>query len=92
MPVSNYLELEDLIDHLARSSRLAPSEVARLVDDVIAFLNEAPQEFICRRHRELQAEGHANEVIFARVRAEVIRRRFRAPVYSERQVRRIVYG
>ena len=85
-------ELEDLIAYLVRSSRLNRAEAARLVDEVLVFLDETPEQFICRRHRELQREGCPNPEIFERVTAELQRRRFRAPVFSERQIRRIIYG
>lgn len=85
-------ELGDLVDHLVRSSRLSPAEAMRLVDEVCAFFDEIPEAFVCRRHRALQDEGLSNSAIFARIAAELPLFRFRAPVYSERQLRRIVYG
>jgi hypothetical protein len=86
------LELEDLLDHLVRSSRLSRSEAARLVEEVVAFFGEEPEAFVCRRHRALQGEGLSNSAIFARLAAELPRFCFRAPAYTERQLRRIIYG
>ena len=60
--------------------------------EVLAFLDERPEEFVCRRHRALQAEGLSNSEIFVRLAAELERWRFRAPAYSERQIRRMIYG
>jgi hypothetical protein len=40
----------------------------------------------------LQGEGLSNSEIFARLSAELARWRFRAPAYSERQLRRMIYG
>ena len=85
-------ELEELIGYLIRSSRLSASEARRLVGEVLSFLDETPEEFVRRRHRVLQAEGLANPEIFIRVSAELAQWRFRAPRYSERQIRRIIYG
>ncbi len=85
-------ELADLVDYLARTSRLTHSEAVRLIDEVLSFLDERPEEFVCRRHRALQAEGVPNSQIYARLRAELARWRFRAPGYSERQIRRLIYG
>lgn len=85
-------ELEELLDYLARSSRLTRLEAARLVEEVLAFLDEQPEEFVCRRHRALQKEGLSNGAIFSRLTAELARLRFRAPAYTERQLRRIIYG
>ena len=84
--------LEDLVDHLARTSPLTRAQAARCVEEVLAFLDEPAEAYLVRRHRELQAEGLANDAIFARLAEEVARRRFRAPAYSARQIRRIIYG
>src|SRR5215469_8690644 len=91
-PMSDPAEFDDLVAYLVRTSRLSRAEAVRLVDDVLAFLNERPEEFVCRRHRALQSEGLSNCEIFARLAAELERWRFRAPAYSERQIRRIIYG
>ena len=85
-------ELGDLLDHLVRSSRLSRSEAARVVAEVFAFFDENPEAFVCRRHRVLQGEGLSNGAIFARIADELSRFRFRAPAYTERQLRRIIYG
>jgi len=85
-------DLADLIAYLTRSSRLTAAEAHRVVDEVLAFLDEAPDDFIRRRHLELQAEGLDNRAIFVRLDVELAARRFRAPVLSARQIRRIIYG
>ncbi len=85
-------DVDDLIEHLARSSRLSRGEAARLVADVVAFFSEAPEAFVVRRHGELQASGFGNPAIFARIADELDGRRFRAPRLSQRQIRRLIYG
>src|SRR3954452_19746368 len=85
-------ELDELVDYLSRTSRLDRSEARRLVDDVLAFLAEQPEQFVRRRHLALQRQGLANTAIFARLKGELAHRRFPAPPYSERQLRRIIYG
>jgi len=45
-----------------------------------------------RRHAELQGEGRKNPEIFPLIAAELRGRLVAAPVLSERQLRRIVYG
>jgi hypothetical protein len=92
MSMSELAEFEDLVAYLVRTSRLSRPEATRLVDEVLAFLNERPEEFVCRRHRAMQSEGRSNSEIFARLAAELERWRFRAPAYSERQIRRMIYG
>ena len=90
--MSEPTEFEDLVVYLVRTTRLSRAEATRLVDEVLSFLNERPEEFVCRRHRALQSEGLPNSEIFARLAAELGRWRFRAPAYSERQIRRMIYG
>ena len=85
-------ELEELIAYLARTSRLSSPEVRRVVEEVLAFLRETPEEFVRRRHGALQAQGLAHSAIYVRVAAELSAWRFRAPAYTERQIRRLIYG
>lgn len=85
-------DMGELVDYLARSSRLSPQEAARLVHEVLAFMSEVPEDFIRRRHLALQAQGLSNRAIYLRIADELASRRFRAPEYSERQIRRIIYG
>ena len=85
-------QIEDLIRHLARSTGVTEPAAAHLVEEVLGFFDELPEEFVRRRHREMQMQGCQNAEILARVAAEMDRRRFRAPAYSERQIRRIIYG
>jgi len=85
-------ELEELVTYLARSSRLSHEEARRIVENVLVFLHETPEDFVRRRHRALQADGVSNAEIYLRLTAELAVRRFRAPPYTERQIRRIIYG
>lgn len=85
-------DLEALVAHLVRTSGLEPARAARLVGDVLAYLDEAPEDFVRRRHRELQAVGVANPDSFQRIADELAGWRFRAPALSARQIRRIIYG
>jgi hypothetical protein len=85
-------DLDELVDYLTRTSRLDRHDARRLVDEVLAFLAEQPDEFVRRRHLALQRQGLPNAAIFDRLKAELAHRRFAAPAYSERQLRRIIYG
>ena len=80
------------MEYLARTTRLERHEAERLIDEVLSFLAEQPETFVRRRHLELQRQGLANENIFAQLEQELARRRFAAPAYTRRQLRRIVYG
>jgi hypothetical protein len=90
MPVQ--AELDELIAYLVRTTRLAPAEASRVVNEVMSFMSETPEVFIRRRHLALQSAGHSNSEIFSRLTTELEQWRFRASGYSERQIRRIIYG
>ena len=85
-------DMGELVEYLARSSRLSPQEAARLVNEVLAFMSEMPEDFIRRRHLALQTQGLSNRDIYLQIGRELAARRFKAPEYSERQIRRIIYG
>jgi hypothetical protein len=85
-------ELSELADYLARSSRLTHGEACRVIQEVLGYFDELPEQFVQRRHLQLQAQGLGNGEIFARLAAELRQRRFCAPNYSARQIRRIIYG
>jgi hypothetical protein len=82
----------ELVEYLARSSSFSPAEAARVVADVIGYFSEVPEDFVRRRHRELKARGLTNDQAFGLIAAEIPHRRYAAPGYSQRQLRRIVYG
>jgi hypothetical protein len=85
-------DLAELIAYLTRSTRLTPAEAERLVAEVLSFLQETPEEFVRRRHLALQAAGWSNADIYTQLCSEIATWRFRAPTYSERQIRRMIYG
>ncbi|MGD9883014.1 MAG: hypothetical protein AB7F22_31235 [Reyranella sp.] len=85
-------DLDELVEYLARTSRLDRSDARRLVDEVVSFLIEEPEAFVRRRHLALQRQGLTNTAIFARLQVELAQRRFPAPAYTTRQLRRIIYG
>jgi len=85
-------DLDELVAYLVRTTRLSAAEAGRVVDEVLHFLDETPEDFIRRRHYALQAAGHSNSGIFAQIATELTQLRFRAGEYSERQIRRVIYG
>jgi hypothetical protein len=82
----------DLLAHLERVTALGPGQVARLVEELLAYFSESLDEFVVRRHRELQTEELRNDAIFERLADELRQRRFAAPSLSQRQIRRLIYG
>lgn len=85
-------EFDELLDYLVRTGRLTRPEAARVLNEIVAFMDETPEDFIRRRHLALQAEGYSNNDIFAKLSGELTRWRFRAGELSVRQLRRIIYG
>jgi hypothetical protein len=83
---------EELLAHLERTTRLSRAEAVRVVADVLEYFSEPLDQYIARRHAELQSEALKNPEIFSRIADELRQRRFAAPSLSERQIRRMVYG
>jgi hypothetical protein len=90
--VVTFAEEPELIIYLTRLTGLPAGQCERLVQDILAQFNETVDEFVQRRHLELKARGYKNADIYEQVRREVALRRFVAPVLSERQIRRLIYG
>jgi hypothetical protein len=90
--MSDLAGFEDLIARLAVSSRMSERQTAHLVEEVLAYLDDSLEQFVQRRHRELQHQGLRNPEIYQRIAHEVVTRRFRAEALSARQIRRLVYG
>ena len=83
---------QDLARHLATSTGLPQSTAVRVIADVTTYFSETIEEFVRRRHAELQRSQHRNDQIWPMLAAELGQRRFAAPALSERQLRRLVYG
>ncbi|HMD45869.1 MAG TPA: hypothetical protein VKG43_06905 [Acidimicrobiales bacterium] len=83
---------DDLLDHLVGTTELTVGEASRVVGDVVEYFSERAEDYVRRRHGELQAAGSTNAIIFDVVVAELGRRLVRPPDLTARQVRRIVYG
>lgn len=78
--------------YLAERYDLAQETLDLLLGDLWAFTEEGLEEFVRRRHGELQREGLRNAAIYKRLAAETEEGRFRSPPLSLRQLRRIIYG
>lgn len=83
---------EDLVDQVSRTTGLTPDDARRVVADVLAYFTETTEQYVRRRHRELQTYGARNDEIFARLGSELRHWPVRSPELSARQLRRIVYG
>ena len=83
---------DELLMHLSRVSRLSPNEANRVVQEICAYFTESVEDFVSRRHHELQTDGLTNQVIYQQIAAELDGRRFPAPALTQRQIRRLIYG
>ncbi len=86
------VEESDLVGRVAATTGLSQGDAARVVADVVAFYAESTNDYVRRRHSELQRDGLKNPQIFARLQRELVGRVVAPPPLSERQLRRIVYG
>jgi hypothetical protein len=83
---------QDLVRRICATTGLPAGVAARVLDDVLADFAETAEQYVRRRHRELQRRGHTNEAIFSRIAQELPGRRFACGELSVRQLRRLVYG
>jgi hypothetical protein len=81
-----------LVRHVAATTGLSGEVAARVVADVVAFYSETTEEFVRRRHRELQARDRRNAEIWAVIAEELAQRPVAPGPINERRLRRIVYG
>ena len=84
--------LDELVEQVCRTTGLRTAEARRVVDDVVAYFTATTEDYVRRRHRDLQLRGVRNDASFAMIAEELRRYPVRAPELSARQLRRIVYG
>lgn len=82
----------ELIQHLTHVSRLDEREARRLLQEVLRYYSVSVEDFVRRRHSELQKRGWSNAQIYQQIHRELDQQRFPAPTLSERQIRRLIYG
>ena len=87
-------ENDELSAYLASTTRLEPDEARRVVRELLDLLtSESPEAFAVRRHRELKSDGRLkNEEVFRAIGTEMAQRPFAAPRFTQRQIRRLIYG
>ena len=62
-------ELEEPIAYLTRASHLTSQEARRVVEEVLSYVRETPEDFVRWRQRTLQAKGPSNSTICVRLAA-----------------------
>ena len=85
-------EVNLLVEHLSRTTRLTRPEATHIIDEVLAFFDVDVEAYVQERHRQLKRDGLKNEAIYALISDELKSRRFAAPQLTERQIRRLIYG
>ena len=83
---------DELLRQVCRTTGLPIGVAARLLDDILASFDESAEQFVRRRHRELQRRGRTNDQIFEQISVELPSRRVVPGEFSLRQLRRLVYG
>jgi hypothetical protein len=71
---------------------LSPEAAARAVEEILDSFRFGVDDYISRRHAELQGMGVSNTEIYERIAAELPKLRFAAPALTPRQIRRRIYG
>ncbi|MFJ8744562.1 hypothetical protein ACIRL2_34930 [Embleya sp. NPDC127516] len=82
----------ELVERIAATTGLSPSEAARIVDDVLAWYREPVEDYVRRRHRHHKVYGKRNAQIYRLIAAELADRLVAPPELTERQLRRVIYG
>ncbi|MDX6420649.1 MAG: hypothetical protein QOG28_5269 [Trebonia sp.] len=83
---------QDLVRHVARSTGLDDATASRVVADVIAYFGQTVEEYVIQRHANLKSRNRRNDEIWPLITDEIKTRRFKADEFSERMLRRMVYG
>jgi hypothetical protein len=86
------MQLTDFKSHLLATYGITDSDFERLHEEFLSYFGQTVEEFVSRRHQELQKTGRKNDEIYRLIQAEATARRFAVQDLSERQIRRIVYG
>lgn len=80
------------LEHLAQIVDVDERTLAKIIEEVLDHWSETEEQFVLRRHRELQRGGVRVSESYGLIAAEVARRPLRVPRPSERQIRRLLYG
>ena len=83
---------KELLLHLQETYALSQERAGHLVAEVFAFYRDSYDDYVRRRHHELQQTGMRNAAIFAAICQELPSRHFPGPKLTMRQVRRLIYG
>ena len=78
--------------HLLGILDISGRELDKLVEELQDHWSETREQYVLRRHGELQREGVPNRRIYGILQREIRDRRFAPRPMTDRQVRRLIYG
>jgi hypothetical protein len=79
-------------EYLMRVVDLPEPLLDKLVGELRDHWSETADDFVRRRHVELQRRGVPNRLVYGQIARELALRPVKSPPLSERQIRRIIYG
>jgi hypothetical protein len=82
----------ELKHHIVETYGITDSDFDRIHEEFLAFYGQTLEEYVRRRHLELQKAGKKNDEIYREIGAEAARRRFTVRDLSTRKIRRLIYG
>ena len=82
------LELKDRLSHIISIEKI---DIDKLYNELLSFFSESEQNYIARRHKELQKEKYKNNEIYSILIREIKNHLFVGRKLSERQIKRIIY-
>ncbi|WP_028974343.1 hypothetical protein [Spirochaeta cellobiosiphila] len=83
---------EEYLTYLLESYPLDKTQMKNLIGDILEYFSENQEEYIQRRHYELQKDGLKNNEIYDLIHKEIEQRLFLGNPLTTRQIRRIIYG
>ncbi|MBN2545800.1 MAG: hypothetical protein JXB50_08390 [Spirochaetes bacterium] len=66
--------------------------IDKFYDELLNVFSETEKDYISRRHKELKKIGYKNKEIYPLIINEVSNCLFKGNIFTERQIKRIIYG
>ena len=79
-------------EYLLGIADVSERDLEKLAAELHHHWSETVEEYVLRRHRELQRRRVPTRDIYGIIRGELTGRRFSGRPRSERQIRRLIYG
>ena len=79
-------------EYLFGIADVSERDLEKLAAELLHHWSETVEEYVLRRHRELQRKRVPTRAIYGIIQDELAGRRFGSRPRSERQIRRLIYG